>query len=64
MGSVTIERSGPTHLRLGELPGGRPIVRLSHHLAPVIEGDLHDTHHCGRGGTRCVYGYRTRSNKQ
>jgi hypothetical protein len=23
----------------------------------VIDGVLHDTHDCTRGGTRCVYGY-------
>lgn len=50
-----------THLRQGELPDGRLIVRLSKHLAAVIDGELHDTHDCGRGGTRCVYGYWKRS---
>jgi hypothetical protein len=23
----------------------------------VIDGVIHDTHDCSRGGTRCVYGY-------
>lgn len=45
------------HLRNGELPNGRLIVRLSGHLAAVIDGVLFDTHDCSRGGTRCVYGY-------
>ncbi|MCA1571197.1 MAG: hypothetical protein LC798_12940 [Chloroflexi bacterium] len=45
------------HLRADELPSGRLIVRLSKHLAAVIDGVLYDTHDCSRGGTRCVYGY-------
>ena len=45
------------HLRAEELPKGRLIVRLSRHWAAVIDGVLHDTHDCSRGGTRCVYGY-------
>ncbi len=45
------------HLRAGELPQGRLIVSLSHHLAAVVDGVLYDTHDCSRGGTRCVYGY-------
>lgn len=45
------------HLRADELPAGRLVVRLSKHLAAVIDGVLHDTHDCSRGGTRCVYGY-------
>ena len=47
------------HLRADELPEGRLIVRLSKHLAAVIDGVLHDTHDCSRDGTRCVYGYWT-----
>lgn len=45
------------HLRADELPSGRLIVRLSKHVAAVIDGTLYDTHDCSRGGTRCVYGY-------
>ena len=45
------------HLRADELPGGRIIVKLSRHIAAVIDGVLHDTHDCSRSGTRCVYGY-------
>ena len=48
------------HMRTDELPPGRIIVRLSRHLAAVIDGVLHDTHNCTRGGTRCVYGYWTK----
>lgn len=45
------------HLRPDELPKGRIIVRVSKHLAAVVDGVLHDTFDCSRGGTRCVYGY-------
>jgi len=45
------------HLRAEELPKGRIIVSLSRHFAAVIDGVVHDTHDCSRGGTRCVYGF-------
>ena len=45
------------HLKSEELPKGRIIVRVSKHLAAVIDGVLNDTHDCSREGTRCVYGY-------
>lgn len=45
------------HLREDELPLGRLIVNLSRHYAAVIDGVLHDSYDCSRGGTRCVYGY-------
>lgn len=45
------------HLRPEELPAGRIIVRVSKHLAAVVDGVLYDNHDCSRGGTRCVYGY-------
>ena len=45
------------HLRKGELPAGRLIVKVSKHLTAVIDGVIHDTHNCGRNGRRCVYGY-------
>jgi hypothetical protein len=47
------------HLCRGELPPGRLIVAVSKHLCAVIDGVLHDTHDCSRGGRRCVYGYWT-----
>jgi hypothetical protein len=46
-----------THLRQDELPNGRIIVKLSKHIAAVIDGELHDIYDCSRDGTRCVYGY-------
>ena len=45
------------HLKKSELPPGRIIVRLSRHLAAVIDGVVNDNHDCSRNGTRCVYGY-------
>jgi hypothetical protein len=45
------------HLRDDELPAGRLVVALSRHMAAVIDGVLHDTHQCDRGGTRRVHGY-------
>lgn len=45
------------HLRADELPAGRIIVKLSRHLAAVVDGVLNDTFDCSRGGTRAVYGY-------
>jgi hypothetical protein len=45
------------HLRADELPKGRLVVHVTKHSVAVIDGVLHDTHDCSRGGTRCVYGY-------
>ena len=47
------------HLRAGELPAGRLIVKVSRYLVAVIDGVIHDTYDCSHGGTRCVYGYWT-----
>lgn len=49
------------HLKSDELPQGRLLVKVSRHLTAVIDGVLYDTHNCSRGGTRCVYGYFSRS---
>jgi hypothetical protein len=46
-----------THLRADELPGGRILVQLSHHVSAVINGVVHDIYDPSRDGTRCVYGY-------
>jgi hypothetical protein len=48
------------HLRPGELPMGRLVVAVSKHYCAVIDGVVHDTHDCTRGGMRCVYGYYKR----
>lgn len=45
------------HLRAAELPPGRLVVAVSKHYTAVLDGVLHDTHDCSRGGSRCVYGY-------
>jgi hypothetical protein len=45
------------HLRADELPGGRIICKISKHLVAVVDGVIHDTYDCSRGGKRCVYGY-------
>ncbi len=55
--TMTIGSGCTVHLLSSELPSGRLIVRVAHHLTSVIDGTLHDTHDCSRGGTRCVYGY-------
>jgi hypothetical protein len=55
--TMSIGSGCTTHLRADELPGGTIIVRLSRHLAAVVDGVLHDTSDCSRDGTQCVYGY-------
>tara|TARA_R100000458_G_C8267207_1_gene242195 strand:- start:882 stop:1340 length:459 start_codon:yes stop_codon:yes gene_type:complete len=45
------------HLVADELPTGRLVCNVSRHSVAVIDGVIHDTHDCSRGGTRCVYGY-------
>jgi len=55
--TMSIGSGCKVHLRACELPRSTLIVRLSRHLTAVIDGELHDTHDCSRGGTRCVYGY-------
>ena len=49
------------HLHPAELPKGRLIVAVSKHLCAVIDGVVHDTHDCSRGGRRCVYGFWQRA---
>jgi hypothetical protein len=52
--------SGTTvHLRDGELPAGRLVVRLSKHFSAIVDGVIYDTHDPSRDGTRAVYGYWT-----
>lgn len=45
------------HLRPDELPKGRLVVRLSRHLAAVVDRVVYDTYDPCRDGERCVYGY-------
>jgi hypothetical protein len=57
MPTMQIGQGCTVHLRADELPRGRLVVRVSRHVTAVIDGVIHDTHDCSRGGTRCVYGY-------
>lgn len=45
------------HLNDKELPKGRLVVRVSRHMTAMVDGVIHDTYDCSRGGRRCVYGY-------
>jgi hypothetical protein len=50
------------HVCREELPAtGRYILRLSKHYVALVDGVIHDTQDPARGGTRCVYGYWTKS---
>lgn len=55
--TMKIGQGAKTHLRADELPGGTIIVKVSRHLAAVIDGVVQDTFDPSREGTRCVYGY-------
>lgn len=60
-----------THLIQGELPAGKLVVKLSKHVAAVIDGVIRDNHDPSRASEvidaegnsrlayRCVYGYWT-----
>ncbi|MGH9616768.1 MAG: hypothetical protein ACRD28_08500 [Acidobacteriaceae bacterium] len=58
--TMTIGSGCKIHLKVSELPTGRLLVKVSRHLTVVIDGVIHDTHDCSRGGKRCVYGYFSR----
>jgi hypothetical protein len=55
--TMSIGSGCKVHLRASELPAGRLLVRVSRHLTAIIDGVIHDTCDCSRGGNRCVYGY-------
>ena len=55
--TMKIGQGCTVHLNADELPKGVVIVRLSRHIATVIDGVLHDNHDCTRDENRCVYGY-------
>ncbi len=59
--TMSIGSGCSVHLSAKELPAGRLVVVLSRHIAAVIDGVLPDTYDCSRGGTRCVYGYFSKS---
>jgi hypothetical protein len=50
------------HLKKEELPNDTLIVSCSKHITVVINGVLNDTYDCSRNGTRCVYGYWSKTN--
>ena len=55
--TMAIGQGCKVHLRANELPLGSLVVAVSKHYTAVIDGVIHDTYDCSRGGTRCVYGY-------
>jgi hypothetical protein len=55
--TISIGSGCQVHLGAKELPTGRLIVRLSKHVAAVIDDVIHGTHDPSRRGTCCVYGY-------
>lgn len=59
--TMTIGGGCTVHLKADELPRGRLVVQVSKHLVAVIDGVIHDTHNPARDGTRCVFGYWTKS---
>ena len=62
--TMTIGSGTRVHLRVGELPAGRLIVRCSRHLTAVVDGVIRDTHDPSRHGTRAVYGYWIRDHQE
>lgn len=55
--TMSIGSGTVVHLRVGELPAGRLVVRTSRHIVAVVDGVVHDTADPTREGTRAVYGY-------
>lgn len=55
--TMAIGQGCRVHVRADELPPGRLIVKMTRHVAAVIDGVLYDLDDCSRNGTRCVYGY-------
>lgn len=61
--TMTIGSGCTTHLRADELPSGNIIVKVSRHVAAVIDGVIHDTFDPSRNGKRCVYGYWSKEDR-
>lgn len=55
--TMTIGSGCKVHMKDGELPMGKIVCSLSHHVVAVINGVVNDTYEDDRCGTRCVYGY-------
>ena len=62
--TMAIGQGCKVHLRDGELPNGRLIVRVSKHVVAVIDGVIHDTYDEQRDDTRCVYGYYSQGSQE
>ena len=54
---MSIGSGTKVHLRADELPSGRLLVKVSSHMTAVIDGVIHDTFDCGKGGRKHVKGY-------
>ena len=61
--TMKIDSECQVHLRASELPQGPLLVKVSRHLTAIIDGVIYDTHNCSRGGTRCVYGHFSLSDR-
>jgi hypothetical protein len=53
--------SEPVRMLADDLPRGRLIVKLTKHVAAVINHTVHDTFDCRREGRQRVYGYYRRT---
>ena len=51
------------HVNKDELPNGTLILSVSKHLTCTIDGVLYDSYDCSRNGTRAVYGYWVKNEK-
>lgn len=60
--TMAIGQGCKVHMKADELPQGNLIVSVSRHMVAVINGVIHDTHDPSRDGTRCVYGYWSKTN--
>lgn len=62
--TMSIGSGCTTHLNPKELPHGTIIIKLSHHLTCMKNGEVYDTFDPSRDGSRCVYGYWTAPSNQ
>ena len=62
--TMEIGKGCQVHLRANEIPMNETIiVNVSKHTTCVKNGVINDTYDCSREGTRCVYGYYIKRNK-
>lgn len=62
--TMTLGSGCKVHVRREELPGGRLLLSLSGHYSVMLDGVIHDTYDPSREGTRCVYGFWSRSDQR